>query len=172
MAVLKNGDYSMEVNITPPLEEAKKHINSINFSNIISKMVNHQGWRISDATKVCHMYRNFLYLNKKYGMEKQLPLPPSEEIDEFWHNHILDTKQYRKDCQAIFGKYLDHYPYLGIDGKSSSGDVTDAFAELQRLYAKEFGGAQIYQVRGFTSKLVSFIKNHFKNKFPRYTITT
>jgi hypothetical protein len=27
---------------------------------------------------------------------------PRKTMDEFWHQHILDTQAYREDCQAIF----------------------------------------------------------------------
>jgi hypothetical protein len=91
----------------PSLEAAKTHIYAIDFSRIIDKMVQHQGWRYKDALKVSEQYRNYLFLNKKYAEGE--PLPPSEDIDEFWHNHILDTKQYRRDCNAIFGQYYDQY---------------------------------------------------------------
>ena len=90
----------MNVRENTDLEVARNYINSIDFSNIIRKMVQHQGWRQKDAIAVSQMYRHFLCLHKKYG--GQHTLPPSEEIDAFWHNHILDTQQYRKDCQAIF----------------------------------------------------------------------
>lgn len=120
----------------PSLNEARRHIYSIDFSNIIEKMVKHQGWWQSEAEKVCSMYQNFLYLNKKYGDKCQLP--PSEEIDEFWHNHILDTKKYRKDCQTIFGRYLDHYPYFGIDESSNISSLNSAFEVMKTLYKEEF----------------------------------
>ena len=143
------------VSTTPTLEEAKHYIYSIDFSNILNKMVNHQGWLRKDAEKVCEMYRNFLYLQKKYKGQNQLP--PSEEMDEFWHQHILDTKQYRKDCQAIFGEYLDHYPYFGIDATSTFSDLESAFEKMQELYMEEFG-ERIYQVRTIFSSLAHRIK--------------
>src|SRR5687767_9924066 len=98
------------------LEQAKAYIYAIDFKHIINKMVKYDDWLRRDAENTCELYRNFLYLNKKYGKERQLP--PSEDVDQFWHNHILDTEKYRADCDAIFGHYLHHYPYLGIDGNT------------------------------------------------------
>ena len=34
------------------------------------------------------------------------------DVDEFWHQHILDTRKYRDDCENIFGHYMDHTPGL------------------------------------------------------------
>src|SRR5215207_2821612 len=95
------------------LEESVQYIEAIDFRPIIDKLSMQMGWSRDHALEICDMYRKFLFLKKKYGHEYSLP--PSEDIDEFWHMHILDTKNYRKDCEAIFGYYLDHYPYLGID---------------------------------------------------------
>jgi len=127
----------MGTDTSPSLEQAKEYIYSVDFSNIINKMVKHQGWLRKDAEKVSGMYRNFLYLNKKYG--DQYKLPPSEEIDDFWHNHILDTKKYQQDCLSIFGAYLNHYPYFGIDDSSDSCSLKSAFEITNTLYKQEYG---------------------------------
>lgn len=146
----------------PSLEDAKLYINSIDFSMIIKKMVKHQGWLRRDVEAVCGLYKNFLFLNKKYGHIYSF-IPPSEEVDEFWHNHILDTKNYRKDCEIIFGFYLDHYPYFGIDGRTNFSNLESTFALTQTLHLKEFG-EQIFQVRSSWSKLAAFVKNKLKAK--------
>ena len=128
----------------PSLEEARSYINAIDFSMIIDKVVKSKNWKKKDVLKICEYYKNFLFLIKKYVDLGQLP--PSDEIDEFWHNHILDTKKYREDCKVIFGQYLDHYPYFGIDDKSNEEDTQKAFNRMQTLYKKEFGDC-VYRVR-------------------------
>ncbi len=146
----------------PTLEEAKIYIESLDFAMIIDKMTQHQGWSKADALKLSKMYRNYLYLQKKYG--DQHALPPSEEIDEFWHNHILDTKKYQEDCQRVFGDYLHHYPYFGIDGSSNSNVVNDAFLTMQKLYYEEFG-EMLLEVRTLFSKILFwFNKTLFTSK--------
>ena len=136
------------------LDEAKTYIDSINFSMVIDKIVSTKKWKRKDVEKICELYRHFLYITKKYHQEHD-QLPPSEEIDEFWHNHILDTHKYIKDCDAIFGKYLHHYPYFGIDGKSNEQDLQNAFEKMQEIHEKEFG-EKIYRVR--SPSFVSVIK--------------
>jgi hypothetical protein len=88
----------------------------------------------------------------------------------FWHAHILDTQQYRQDCQAIFGQYLDHYPYFGIDKQSDFNDLESAFEKMQMLYAKEFDGKRIRQVRNVYSKLAAIFKNKLFTRRPQRTI--
>lgn len=129
-----------------PLPQAQHYIENLNFSRIIDKMVSHQGWLRSEAEATCELYRHFLFLQKKYP--EHAPLPPSEDIDEFWHAHILDTEKYHQDCQIIFGKYAHHYPYFGIDEKTTAVDGARAFALTQQLHQKEFG-EPIYATRSF-----------------------
>ena len=63
-------------------------------------------------------------------------LPPSEDIDEFWHYHILDTKKYHQDCFKIFGCYRHHNPYFGFGDNKPA--LMEAFADTLTLYIKEF----------------------------------
>lgn len=119
------------------LQQAKTYINNIDFSMIINKMVNRDDWLEDEVQAVCKMYRNYLFLQKKY--KDKFELPPSEEIDEFWHQHILDTQKYHADCEAIFGKYLHHYPYFGADERTDLKYLNNAFETTQELYEKEFG---------------------------------
>ncbi|SRR5579883_133531 len=123
--------------LSPTIEEAIDYIYKIDFSMIINKMVQ-SGWARSTAEALSHEYRNFLFLQKKYAFQTQIALPPSEELDEFWHNHILDTHKYIHDCKMIFGEYLHHYPYFGIDDKSDQKDLANAFENTQKYYFAEF----------------------------------
>ncbi len=90
--------------------ELKQRIYSIDFENIINLLVDIYHWPKKSALIVMQEYKNFLFLKKKYGNE--YALPPSIEIDEFWHNHILHahTHKYHQDCLFIFGEYLHHQP--------------------------------------------------------------
>lgn len=136
------------------LQIKKDMIMNLDFSMIINKMVSHQGWSKKDAEEVCRLYKNYLFLCVKYPDQS---LPPSEDVDEFWHNHVLDTIKYRKDCDILFGKYRDHYPYFGIDGKTSMQDLSNAFDITQKLHMEEFG-EYIYEIRSPLKKLISNIQ--------------
>lgn len=146
------------------LNEIKKYIDSIDFTQVIDKMVNYNGWMKEDAEKTCLQYRRFLYLNRKYCFKKVEALPPSEDIDEFWHSHILDTKAYMKDCQAIFGQYLHHYPYFGIDDKSDKGALYLAFEKTKALYFQEFGEAIVATRSKFPFFIYFLLKKIFERQ--------
>ncbi len=123
------------------MEKAKKYIDRMDLEPIIRKLTDPSyyldRWNRKDVQTGVKLYRNFLYLKKKYG--KRHPIVPSEEIDEIWHAHILDTRKYIKDCQAIFGEYLHHYPYFGIGSKADKQALEAAFNQTQELYFQEFG---------------------------------
>ncbi|MCD6055891.1 MAG: hypothetical protein K0R12_853, partial [Gammaproteobacteria bacterium] len=117
----KNSVNNTSTSLPLSVADAKNYIyNQIDFSKIIAKMVDHLGWQAWEADKMCQMYKNFLFLIFLHRYQGNTDmLSPSEDIDEFWHLHILDTQQYAKDCDRLFGKRLEHYPYLGIDGKTN-----------------------------------------------------
>lgn len=118
------------------IQDPQKYIFSIDFSQLLEKLEKHSGWLKDDALKTSEQYRNFLFLKKKYP---DVVFAPSEDIDCFWHEHILDTQKYIHDCQNIFGEYLHHYPYFGIDAQSSLDDLNNSFEVTQEYYAREFG---------------------------------
>ena len=138
-----------------PLDQIKSHINNMDFSLIIDKMVRSFGWEQKQAIKVCQFYKNFLFLISKYG-DQYPDLPPSEEIDEFWHNHILDTKRYAEDSMLIFGRFLHHYPYQAV--------TTISFEQLQELHFHEFGD-YVYKVRKKSLFYVPNLLFNLLNKF-------
>jgi hypothetical protein len=142
-------------------EKIRDFIDSLDLSDIISKLVHQYNWQHKHAVIVVHMYKNFLFLNAKYG--EKYKLTPSEEIDEIWHLHILETKKYRKDCYAIFGKYFDHNPmsFKG-DIKANYTEMAQSFNKMLELYRKEFNNAELYQIRGLFAKLLSFFKGVLK----------
>lgn len=119
----------------PSLKAAEEYIYQMDLSKVIDKLSRQPDWNFEDANYCSHLYRNYLYLVKKYSDQ----LPPSKDIDEFWHQHILDTQKYHQDCQAIFGRYLHHYPYFGIDEETDQKDLEKAFDKTQEYYYKEFG---------------------------------
>lgn len=141
------------------LEDQINYIISLDLKSIVSKLVIRCGWTPNDAKKTSEMYRRYLILKLKYGSEHKLP--PSEEIDEFWHHHILDTKRYYEDCKKIFGHYLHHYPYFGMDNETNLDDLNEAFAVTQRLYREEFG-ENIVMSKGLRSRLRIMLKEFLK----------
>lgn len=50
------------------------------------------------------------YLQFLRQCKTELKVRPDKDVDEYWHAHILHTKQYAEDCQRYFGYFLHHEP--------------------------------------------------------------
>ena len=94
-----------------------------------------KGWTPEYCDLVEVEYKRFLHLCKKYGKG----MVPWGDVDTMWHFHILDTKAYHEDCQKAFGKYLHHFPYLGMRSKDDKQNLLNAGKRTKELYEKEFG---------------------------------
>jgi hypothetical protein len=66
-------------------------------------------------------------------------LVPTRELDRVWHTHLLDTAKYRADCGAVFGGFMDHFPYAGLRGEEDRRAWNEAFASTRRLFREQFG---------------------------------
>ncbi|CAM4438842.1 MAG: hypothetical protein LEGION0398_MBIBDBAK_00582 [Legionellaceae bacterium] len=117
--------------------EAKQYIEALNLDYLILKMCAEEyplpRWTKEDALICADLYKKFLLLKKKYF---QFSIIPTREIDEFWHNHILHTKQYMEDSQNIYGIYLHHTPLLNNE---EINDLINDFEKTEKLFIQEFG---------------------------------
>ena len=94
-----------------------------------------EGWSETRANAIETEYRRFLFLMKKYP---DAGASPTVDVDTFWHYHILDTMKYARDCEAAFGFFLHHYPYVGI-AAGTEGEHVQAGERMRALYEAEFG---------------------------------
>jgi hypothetical protein len=135
---------SMSLNRADPILD---YVDQIDFEHQKAKMGRLEdglGWSRRRLAFYERQYRNWLYLNRKYPDEE---LPPSPGIDQFWHYHMLDSRAYFRDCEAIFGTYLHHNPYVGIDGPEDHERLLRLWENTQRRYREEFG-EPIYEYPG------------------------
>ena len=94
-----------------------------------------EGWSLERANAVEFEYRRFLYLMKKFPQEQTAPL---QDVDTFWHYHILDTLKYATDCQAVFGYFLHHFPYIGLRGAPDEAAHHRVGERMKQLYEATF----------------------------------
>lgn len=130
------------------LAEKKAYIWNMDFSQMLEKLINTKFphpyaylWEKDAATKAIEKYRKFLFIQAKYRHDFEY-IPPTLELDEIWHNHILETKRYHKDCDILFGEYFHHYPYFGLDNPEKPGadfkTLGNALAITSKLFLIEF----------------------------------
>jgi hypothetical protein len=114
-------------------------IAAINLEMIKMKIQHpHEGknWKPEFTDEMEVEYKRFLHLNKKYP---NAGIVPTDDIDEIWHYHILDTRSYIKDSNEVFGGYFHHFPYFGLRGEQDEQNLKNAFEETKDLYEREFG---------------------------------
>jgi hypothetical protein len=76
-------------------------------------------------------------------MTAKFSVVPTHDIDEFWHQHILDTRKYAEGCQNALGQFLHHFPYFGMRGDEDRNNLDKSFRQTRELHAQLFVG-EIY----------------------------
>lgn len=152
------------------LARARQLIDAVDLQAVQERLIKIEGWKIKEVLTACELYRNYLYLKKKYG--NQYVLPPSLEIDEVWHAHILHTEDYMYFCNQVFGGFLHHHPHHGKNNEITDKQLKDMFEnQTQKLYKENFG-QYIYTVRpaslkkkvvGILQRIMS-LKNYYINQ--------
>ena len=100
-----------------------------------------EGWTREYADRIEIAYKNYLTVLVKYQDDAE-DILLSEDVDEFWHTHILQTIKYTEDCESVFGRYLHHTPHIG-EVTQEDMERRIGFAEKTRsLYEREFGSGE------------------------------
>jgi hypothetical protein len=116
-----------------------KAIADLDLDPIKVKLMHHEsgeGWTLEQANAVEAEYRRFLYLMMTFPHEAAAPLM---DVDTFWHYHILDTMKYARDCDAVFGYFLHHFPYVGLRGEDDLAAHEQMGDRMRELYEATFG---------------------------------
>ena len=117
------------------LDRALARVHQLDFTMLQRKLVM-EGMTEESYADAEDLYRRFLALTLRYPDQTICPTGP---IDAIWHAHILDTEAYVRDCDALFGHYLHHFPYFGLRGPEDRADLERAFAESIDLFIRHFG---------------------------------
>jgi len=115
------------------MKNAQAIIDSLDFEQMNEKLISFYGWKAGQVTLMHDYYKKWLAIHVCYP---ELATAPSMRLDEYWHMHILDTEKYMADCQFVFGKYLHHYPYFGLEGDKDKLD--SAFELTNKLFKHHF----------------------------------
>ena len=121
---------------TSATQQAMARVEKLDFTMLKEKLAMQEEWTAELIAEAEQSYRQFLVLNMLYPTKK---IVPTLTIDEFWHAHILDTRAYVADCKALSGKYMNHYPYSGLNGVFDMLMAQGIRAETQELFKQHFG---------------------------------
>jgi uncharacterized protein (TIGR04222 family) len=90
-------------------------------------------WTAGRSARVVQEYRRFIYLSQV----STSPVSPSDAVDQAWHLHLLQTRNYWDGlCRDVLGKALHHTPSTG-DPEPLQSDLNQYAATLV-LYEKTF----------------------------------
>ena len=97
--------------------------------DITRKVALRKGWDDSYAADVEREYLRFIRLHTS---NPGVPVSPSDDIDEVWHEHILNTRAYTEFCAKEFGGYMHHDP-VGL------GEELHDLSPTLELYKSTYG---------------------------------
>jgi hypothetical protein len=116
------------------------NVDQIDLEPIVFKLTHpdpgERGLTLEDADQAVVLYRCFLKLCALYP---GIAIVPTRAIDRVWHTHLLDTAKYRVDCELVFGRVLDHFPYAGLRGEEDRLAWLTDFARTRALFRQHFG---------------------------------
>lgn len=113
------------------MKEIWKTIQKLDLSNIRKKFLSKKNfwWKLkNDAKKIEEEYKQFLYV---IAVSDTPIVPHNQDIDDFWHEHILHTQKYEQDCITVFGKFIHHNP---------TENNQEAVKKTKKAYKKAFTG--------------------------------
>ena len=117
------------------MDERWEKVAALNLNSVRKKFAFKKSWRWHlrrSVDKVERQYRQYLYLIVR-NPDKTV-VPWSRDLDDFWHEHILDTAKYAQDCNFILGAFIHHNPHLPEGSLSHS----EASAETRKMYKAAF----------------------------------
>ncbi len=87
---------------------------TIDLKSVRDAMISRHGWSAERADAARVEYLKFLAILHR---KPTFPVVPwltdgRDDLDQFWHQHILDTAKYSRDCRHLFGKLVHHDPHL------------------------------------------------------------
>jgi hypothetical protein len=74
-----------------------------------------------NSERLDELERQYLYFLMRCKAEPAIKHQPDEDVDRYWHAHILYTRQYAEDCQNYFGYFLHHQPNDGSGCRCDDG---------------------------------------------------
>jgi hypothetical protein len=122
-------------------------VNINNLINLVSPRVKqHIFTKFKDESITLHIrfeeLLKFLYISSKYPQLKKTFIPLTKEVDDIWHELILQTAYYQKLCEALPGGKMIHHESLSFHDYQTNIPKNELIHEMLQwisLYVKNFG---------------------------------
>lgn len=97
------------------------------------RLARENAWPHEFAVRAIVEYKKFIFLI----CVSNLPLTPSEEVDQVWHLHLLYTHSYWKEmCGKLLNREIHHGPTKG--GPAEGVKFSNWYAKTIELYQNYF----------------------------------
>lgn len=121
-------------------QDQLRRVDELDLEPIIFKLMHpepgERALSLAEADEDIALYRCFLKLSV---LHPAATIVPTRRLDRVWHAHMLDTAKYRADCDEVFGRFMDHFPYAGLRGREDRHAWREDFARTRRLFWTHFG---------------------------------
>lgn len=110
----------------------------VDLSSVREAMVEKHSWtteRAESAEKEYVRFWTLLQMRPGFMLVPWMDAEGRDDLDQFWHQHILDTAKYEADCKAMFGRMIHHNPHV-VRGSEAEHEAAD---KTRRLYERTFG---------------------------------
>ena len=106
-----------------------------NATRLITRCMRKFGYDIAHGKRVLTAYEQFLATVTDRQDWRVVQTVPCKEVEQIWHQHILDTINYRKDCLLLCGHEVHHDP----DRPRPTPEMFEVTkAALRQIYQREF----------------------------------
>jgi hypothetical protein len=109
---------------------------SLQLKSVAEKLRSKKGWwwnASHDMKRLSMEYRQFLYL--VISNPDTTVVPWSQDLDDFWHEHILDTAKYAEDCRLLNGGFIHHNPHM----PKGTAEYQKGYQTTREKYIAAFG---------------------------------
>ena len=108
-------------------------IQNLDLSTVRERLLQKKGWTAEYADRLIEEYREYLALFYFHPGEELVP--PTQDLDDVWHEHILDTRRYAEDCRMVFGRFIHHVPGL----EQGTDRHAEGLSRTRRHWWQRFG---------------------------------
>lgn len=120
------------------------NLESLKFAKEAVRVRNH--WTRAYVNQVYEEWEKFMLL-KVSADEKKEEISPSDDIDELWHQLILDTAFYYNYCNSNFNKIIHHKPQDAEDQEARVVRRKKAIDLYQEFYEVKNSVNIVWQTR-------------------------
>jgi hypothetical protein len=122
----------------------KRKIDSLDLSVITGGVMRRHGWAPDRAQTAEREYRQFLYLLTRSPFH--VVSPWSQDLDLYWHEHILHTSRYAAECKKIFNRFIHHDPTISNNPTKEIAAKRYTAATYYALFGSKAGAGESWLV--------------------------